>query len=186
MAKLNLASPWVLYYRGTSAMFEHDSEVHVLLDEDNYILKIYVDDPLKADAIAYLMPEERVFGNISLKIEVIPANKLNGRKRALSEYEFKAFQDVFEAAFYKNPAFVFAEEVYLQTNMLCYVVFNKTVVQYFSDDLGSCFGLSSTIYEQLARDIFKPLDGVYYCTNNVYYPSYESSPYSPYMRRTEQ
>lgn len=171
MAKLNLASPWVLYYREVSAMFERDSEVHVLLDEDNYILKIYVEDSLKADAIAYLMPEERVFGNISLKIEVIPANKLNGRKRTLNEYEFKGFQDVFEAAFYKNPAFVFADEVYLQTNMLCYVVFNKIVVQYFSDDLGSCFGLTSTLYEDLARDIFKPLDGVYYCTNNTSYPS---------------
>lgn len=169
MAKLNLAAPWTIYYREVSALFERDSEVHVLLDEENYILKICVEDGIKADAITYLLPEEKVFGNIALKIEVIPANTLNNQRKKLREFKFDNFKTVFENAFYKNPAFIFSEEVYLSTNTLCYVVFNKEVVQYYSDDLGSYFGLTSTLYEDLARDIFKDLDGVYYCTNNARY-----------------
>ena len=48
---------------------------------------------------------------------------------------------------------------------ITYVVFRNEVVQYYTDDLGDYFGMASTLYEDIARDLFSEVDGIYFCTN---------------------
>ena len=162
MAKINLSSPWVQFYHEVQAMFRDDSYVRVIFDEDNLILKLYVDNPETAAALDVLMPTEREFGNVTLKIEVIPANegKITGSFTACDPAQ------LFGAAFQHNMNFSYVRTVHgIMTNPITYVVFRNEVVQYFTDNLGDAHGLRSTLAQDIAKEIFKPFDGVYFCTD---------------------
>ena len=80
MARMKLSPPWCQRYSQIAALFKYDPAVHVIFDEDNYEVKLYVDDDDKAAALTILLPEEYEFGNIKLKIQVVPA-KLTVRTR---------------------------------------------------------------------------------------------------------
>ena len=76
---------------------------------------------------------------------------------------------MFITAFRGNPAYSFTDSVDLRTNRIIYIVFRNVVVQYYNDDLGDYYGQCSTLYQNIAADIFKPIDGVHYCTDKPYY-----------------
>lgn len=163
MARLGLSSPWVLYYKEVSALFENDKEVRVLFDEESCVLKIYVEKSAKAGALMQLLPDEKSFGNVTLKIEVIPANDL---KFLLGRQTKDADVDLICTALEGNKAVSAVKTVrLLYNNVLTYIVFENKVVQYFTDDLGDYFGLRSTLYEDLAREVFGKKDGVFFCTD---------------------
>ena len=138
MPIIKKSAPWVTYYREVDALFEKDEEVFVVLDEENVELKIYVNNQSKASAIQYLMPTEKEFGNVILKIEVIPANGMKIRN-----VDETNILDIVCDAFRENDA------VYMVTGVrsmfdLIYVIFRKEVVQYFDDNLGDINGNCST------------------------------------------
>ena len=154
MARLTLSAPWVIYYRQLDALFSRDEEVKVIFDEDNNEIRLYVDNGSKADALTQLLPVEKEFGNYTLKITVIPGNDVLMAKGSLVE-----------AAFEGNRAFAYSETVQLGTNTMTFIVFIKEVVQYYTDNLGDIHGIHSTLYQDLAEEIFDHIDGVYYCTD---------------------
>lgn len=39
------------------------------------------------------------------------------------------------------------------------------VVQYFNDDLGDAHGVCSTLYQEIAKDVFGEHEGIFFCTN---------------------
>lgn len=155
MSKLGLSSPWVNFYRELEALFAKDPEVKVVYDEEKNDVKLYVDNLAKADALAQLLPVERTFGNITITVTVIPANKEGASKIQL-----------FRTAFEGNGAFNYtasAEGIF--TNPIHYVVFANEVVQYFNDDLSDAHGVRSTLYQDIAEDVFENHESVYFCTN---------------------
>lgn len=157
MSKVGLSSPWVNFYRELEALFAKDPEVKVIYDEEKNDVKLYVDNLAKADALAQLLPIERTFGNITVTITVIPANKETTSKIQL-----------FRTAFEGNGAFCYtatAEGVF--TNPISYVVFENEVVQYFNDDLSDAHGVRSTLYQDIAKEIFENHEGIYFCTDVV-------------------
>lgn len=158
MAIIKKSAPWVTYYREVNELFKKDKKVLVVFDEENVELKIYVDNPAKANAIQYLMPTEKEFGNVTLKIDVIPANG-----KTLRDVNTSNILTIACDAFLDNDA------VYMVTDVrsafdLVYVIFRKEVVQYFDDNLGDINGNCSTLYEVIARDVFKDI-GIKYCTD---------------------
>jgi len=156
MAKLNLSAPWVEFYYEVEAMFKHDPQVHVVYDEDHYELYLYVDEAAKAAALEKLLPAEKEFGNVKLKISVVPANLEN----------VDEIRDIYSVAFYGNPALSFIKNIHgVFANNMKYVVFRKEVVQYWVDDLGDIYGQRSTLYQEIAKDIFEEHDGVFFCTD---------------------
>ena len=165
MARLNLAPGWYIYISELQQMFKYDKEVHIVYDDENYNVKVYVDDSAKATALDDLLPPQKEFGNVILTIEVIPAN-------GFSTYK----QNVFEAAFKNNPVFSFVKTVSgIFPNDLTYVVVNNKVVQYYIDNLGDIYGNRSTLYQDIANNIFTPLEGVFYCTD-IEEPVYTDKP----------
>ena len=154
MSNIKLSSPWVLYYREVEALFAEDPEIKTSLDEATCTLKIYVDNnPDKADALTQLLPEYKKFGNIALMIKVLPSNV-----QATSK------MDLFRKAFRRNPAVSYIETIdgVFKAN---YIVFKNKVVQYDADDLGDINGMHSTLYQDIAQDIFGSEEGIYYCTD---------------------
>ncbi len=158
MAIIKKSAPWVTYYKEVNELFKKDKDVFVVFDEENVELKIYVKDQIKASAIQYLMPTEKEFWNVVLKIDVIPANGKELREVSTSNIVTIACD-----AFRDNDA------VYMVTDVravfdLVYVIFRKEVVQFFDDNIGDINGNCSTLYEVIARDVFKDI-GIKYCTD---------------------
>lgn len=156
MAKFKLSPPWDIYYKQIDAFFQYDREVIVVFDEDAFAINLYVDSPAKAASLCEFLPEEKDFGNVTLAINIIPSNK----------EQTIAYSVPFYAAFYGNPIVESIETIQGPfEHDLVYILFEKTVVQYFTDNLGDYNGFCSTLYENIARDIFNEKEGVFYCTS---------------------
>ena len=181
MATLKMVSPWVNLYHEINAFFKKDPNVTVVYDEEETEVKLYVNGSEKAKALTELLPASRKFGNVTLKVTVIPENEDHScayykpavRYHSNSGYREAAAEEPFTAAFRGNPIFSFANSVNLQTNRIVYVVFKNEVVQYYNDDLGDYYGQCSTLYQNIADDIFKPIDSVHYCTDKPRYDDNE-------------
>lgn len=158
MAIIKKSAPWMTYYREVDALFKKDEEVVVVFDEENLVLKLYVDNQTKAEALGVLMPTEKVFGNVKLTINVIPPNIKSAKINNI---------DTLSIA---SDAFVNNEAVYMVRTVsgilnIVYVIFRKEVVQFFDDNIGDINGNYSTLYETIARDVFNDV-GIRYCTDN--------------------
>lgn len=154
MSKLNISSPWIEYYRKVEAIFGPDPDVTVKFDNDNYVLRLYVKGQDKADAISYILPTEKVFGNVKVSIIVVPDNDF------MNDY-----LSVYHKAFEGNPIVSYMTSVDKSEYKMNYIVFENKVVQFYNDDLGDINGLESTLYEDLAKDLFIDRTGVYFCTD---------------------
>lgn len=178
MAKLKLSSPWVSYYHKVRTMFQNDPFVCVVYDEDDCAINLYVDNGPKAAALETLLPASKEFGtavgsaNVTLHINVIPSNRALSRMKSCKKQmqisedgEEINFEDLFESAFYCNDVYhrtytVFGPYGY---NAI-YVMFRKKVAQYYDDNLADYNGVRSTLYQDLAKEIFEEIPGVFYCT----------------------
>ena len=155
MARFNLSPPWIIFYKEVSALFEKDPEVNVVYHNENYEIKLYVDNQEKAEAITKLLPATKTFGNVVLKITVVPANKTGESKI-----------DLFRKAFEGNEAVSFISSIDgILSNPINYVVFVKEVIQYYTDDLSDAYGMRSTLYQDIAKDVFGEQEGIFFCTD---------------------
>lgn len=154
-ADLALSSPWVQYANALRAFFGEDPDIDFEFDEDENKVTMRVGNQEKADALMELLPAEKEFGNVKLTIDIVPAD---GESRSDAE--------LVAAALYGNPILSFIRTVDgVMSNRLTYVVFAKKVVQYFNDNLGDIFGNRNTLYQDLAKEIFGDLEGVYFGTD---------------------
>ena len=157
MATIRLSAPWYTYYQELEILFRRDPEVRVLYDDEAKEISLYVDNSVKAFALTELLPTEKTFGNIVLKIMVIPKNGVTAPKSKLL---------LFEDAFRGNPSVSYTKKMdSMGAFDFCYIVFRHEVVQYFNDNLGDVNGMCSTLYENIARRIFGNRDNVYFCTD---------------------
>ncbi len=164
MAKIGLSSPWVLYYHEIEAFFKEDPEVTVVFDEGKYELKLYVDSQTKVEALGQMLPTEKKFGNVTLKVFIIPSNNIKFKNFKLS---LKSTLDLVRNAFENNNAVKEIVEITIYENPIIYVIFKPEVIQYFTDSLDDAHGLRSTLMQDMAEEIFEWIDGVYYCTDKV-------------------
>ena len=152
--KTKLSPPWIEYYRKLEAMFGPDPDIKVEFDEDEMHIKLYVESHEKATALDELLPVQKDFGNVSVFIEVIPAN--DEPKRI----------DYIKRAFEGNPAFSYATTIEgIMSNPISYVVFKPEVVQIWSDNLSDVNGLTSTLMAEIAKEIIGQDDGIFFCTD---------------------
>lgn len=158
MAKLNQSAPWVTYVSELEQMFKYDNEVHVVYAEEEYTVQLFVEEGMKASALRELLPEEKTFGDVKLSIVIVPANGV-----------FIPTTDddnLFYFALRGNGAFAFTKVISgILSNDIIYVVFKNKVVQYFDDNLGDIYGQRSTLYQEIAKNLFNKIDGVFYCTD---------------------
>jgi len=154
MANMKLSPPWAIFYREVQVLFGDDPEIHVVYDEEKEIIKLFVENPEKAELLARLLPTKKTFGRVSVDLQVIPAD---GKELITDDLE-NVDASVFENVFKGNPAFAYAKTFpNLFGTLVTYVVFEPVVVQFYTDDISDIDGKRSTLYEYLAKDIF---DGV--------------------------
>ena len=151
---IKLSPPWVQKYHQLQAMFKLDSDINVILEDTD--IKLYVEDPDKAAALEETLVTEYNFGNVVTHINIIPANKP-------SKYSI-AFTGI-GRALYGNKAVADYVETDTVLGHYTYIIFKKEVVQYYTDDLGDAYGVRSTLYQDIAKEIFEPTACVFFCTN---------------------
>lgn len=159
---LKLLSPWQVWYRDVDALFKEDPEVRVVFDNDTYELTLYVDNEDKADALAQLMPMEKQFGNVVVKVLVVPCNT-SGKKVSVP---LNPRANLYARALKGNGALSDIQVVSgIMVNDIIYVIFKKCVVQYYIDNLGDAYGNRSTLYQDIATNVFEKTEGICFCTN---------------------
>lgn len=153
--RLKLSSPWNTYVRQVKAMFGKDPEIDIEYSEDDMELKLFVRNFLKADALQTLMPDCKEFGNVVLKIMVVPPNKMKCDTDVLIKHAFEG-----------NP--VFKDAVMIRpegtSNPFTYAVFANSTVQMWNDNLADPNGLVTTLYQDVAQEVLDLPKGVYCCT----------------------
>jgi hypothetical protein len=154
MAKL--AAPWIIYANKIEAMFKEDKDIKFEYDNDKKVITLRVNENDKAEALAKLLPAQKNFGDVILEIKVIPANEVCQKS-----------MDLFRRAFKGNPAISQITSVDTLWGTLGFVVFKPKVIQYYNDAMFDLNGVKSTIYEDLARDLFGENGGIYYCTEKI-------------------
>ena len=157
MEKTKLSPPWWEYYHKLVCLFSRDPEIKIIFDDaDSNIIKIYVDNQAKADALAKVLPTEKEFGNVILKIEIIPSDNAN------------SVAALYRTIFAGNPIL---SEVYEVTEpgapKFTYVVFEPEIVQFYDDNLMDLHGNITTLHQNVAPDVFGETPGVYFCTDLV-------------------
>ena len=185
--KFELYSPWALYYQKLQAFFKQDKDVKVLFDNGTPEIALYVQGERKAAALDALLPDSIGFGNVTLLITVVPANWNSGKYVKISSQQLKspvafnlqATADLIASALEGNGAVheivEFADGEGLPERT--YVMFDKEVVQYKTDEIDSLYGYCSTLYEDIAREIFGNLTpAVMFNTTNL-----TTSYYTPTM-----
>lgn len=150
-----LSPPWITFYKKIVALFKDDPRVRIDFNNEDYTLKLFVEGEAKAEALTRLLPTEKEFGNVVVKVEVIPANLVEDNPVAL-----------YEAAFEGNPVLSYTKSVSgFMVDNINYVVFKKKVVQFYNDALDDINGNETTLYEDIAKDVFTGSDMVFFCTD---------------------
>ena len=107
MKELNISSPWVIFCKEVDALFKNDPDVMVDYNGEGTRVVVRVEGAEKADALSKLLPRSRTFGNVTVRVEVIPANMVEENK-----------VDLFRKAFEGNPAMSFIQSTPLYC-LLC-------------------------------------------------------------------
>lgn len=150
---LKLSTPWCTYYEEMKAMFGKDPDITIQYDDEEKVITLRVADSAKADALSMILPMEKVFGNVTVQVKVVPANTLKTRV------------DAYTAAFRNNPVLSYIQTVESPFGRFSFAVFAKEVVQFYNDDISDLNGLESTLYEDIARDIFEGESSMLFCTD---------------------
>ena len=158
MARIKMSAPWDVFYREINELFKEDPDIKVVYDEETKEIKLYVKSNAKATALCEVLPSEMTYGNVSQKITIVSANGLSKKVNTTA--------NDFATVFNGNPVMEYIETVGsgVFSNPITYVVFKNQVVQYFNDDIGDVYGQCSTLYQDIAKDVFGEVEGVYFCT----------------------
>lgn len=158
--RTKLSPPWVEYIHKLEALFDPDPQIAFNLDMDNMTVTLAGNNGDKNTALLKLLPSEKTFGNVVLHI------RIDG---PISNLAFPTPMALFDTAFKGNPVYAYSvapnDEAWFFS--MTYVVFKNCVVQFFNDNLNDCHGLVSTLYQDIAKEIFEDanLNGVYYNTD---------------------
>lgn len=158
-----LTPPWYIYQKQVKALFEHDPQIIVgeIYQQENgkdFAFDIEVRNHEKFLALDRLLIRFKLFGNVALSINLFDEENADGG----------APIDICRALFDGNPIVESIEDIVdLAGTHHGFVVFAPKVVQYYADDLRDINGNETTLAQDIAREMFKDLDGVNYCTGQV-------------------
>jgi hypothetical protein len=152
-----LCPPWITYRNEVEMLFEQDPEVSVSKvtpsEDRNQIMSISSKNIGKMRAISMLIPTKISFGNVNLNI------KFNIIDNCAT------VADIYRSAFAGNPALEeIIENVPAGKVKFIYLLFQKKVVQFWNDNAGDPYGNIATLYQEIANNVCKKYENVYFCT----------------------
>lgn len=138
------SAPWIGHCRKMQAFFAGDEDVYVgTFDPTDNSVKVYVRGSDKAEAIGGFLKSEVEFGGVKLRVNVVPDNDAA-----------PTTEEMLIRAFGGNPLFAGTAVEEEHGGIVTYAVFEPEAVQYWNDNIGSCYGVETYTAEDVARDIF--------------------------------
>ena len=159
--RMKTAYPWVIYYRKLCCLFNPDPDIEIQYNngEKYPAIRIYVKSIDKANALCRLLPEEKDFGNVTLKIIIVPPSTDDVSKA-----------DLIACAFRDNPVFEGVKTLSTPGGTDYFAMFIKEVVQYDADDISDWYRQQSTLYQDIAKEILGEEENLHYCTDKYEEP----------------
>lgn len=152
---LKLSSPWYTFYSDMEALFKNDKDIMMDFNDEDMVITMRVTGQAKAEALAQILPDEVEFGNIVVKIIIKPSNL----------EEKVSYVKLFQQAFMGNDVLKNAVELNTPMGDFYYAIFKKEVVQYYNDQMNDINGNRTTLYENIAKEVFRPEIKMFYCTS---------------------
>jgi len=154
--RLKLSPPWNTYWSEVNGLFAADAQIKVSpLEETDggYVMKIYVDDQDKYVALTNILPQKKVYGNVTLDIQLIPADA--SLAAPLPKSITEDILDCYETALKDTGRMVGKELVQVPGGAeIGYVITECGVYQFFNDDLTTLYGWKTITIEDLFKDVF--------------------------------
>ena len=148
-----LSPPWVVWAEKLKALFAADPAVGVAYDDASRAATVRVEGAAKAEAISRLLPEEVGFGNVALRVRVVPANAAADAAATL------------RAAFGGNPAVADVLELPGPLgNPVAFAVFAREPVDVPCDNAADPAGAKTLLMEEIAREVLGDRAGAFLCT----------------------
>lgn len=154
--RLKMSPPWITYINELIALFDGDPQIAFNINEQAPSVTIATNNGDKATILERLLPYQKQFGNVTLNITI------DGPR---SNRAFVSNEELFNILFDHNPALSYVISIEGIITSFTYVVFKNKVVQFFNDNLNDINGLISTLYQDIAADIFKEANLVGVCFN---------------------
>ena len=144
---IKLSAPWDIYFRKLEALFKQDPQIRIEYDREDVIIKLYVESIDKANALNLLLPSEKIFGNITLTIKIIPVNKPNNAH-------------IVDTAFKDNPVYKGMKSYQINETTFNYALFTDKAAHYYTDDFFEYQGKTAALYNSIAKDVLNEIDNV--------------------------
>ena len=155
--RVALSPPWETYVKELKELFRYDKDVKVLYDRENGTVNVYVDEKYKAEALTELLNDKIDFGSATLIVNVIPSNRTTAYGKS---------RDNWMTAFRDNSALTDIEYITYPFGAFTYLLWTLEPAQFFNDNLGDFYGNKTMLFEDIAKDVFKPASGVCHCTES--------------------
>lgn len=152
-----LAPPWDIYMAKLQHLFLKDPQISITRPDSPFNIHVTCSldtPPKKVMALKAILPETINIGGQNITITVAYED---------TKLTDMTVSEAMKNAFAGNNAVVDVRTVDDGPIHSVHVVFKKEVVQYYSDNIADLHGNTSTLYEDLARDVLMP-PGVFYCT----------------------
>lgn len=165
--KLKMSPPWDGYMNMLASFFKGDTRVRVGSCDGRRVGTIEVFDGDMYQALEQVLNKKLRFGNVVLRIDIVPANCLRGKGDVLNIKE-RDYTDLaaLKVVLSKNPAFakIISRKTELGNFVFC--MFKPVVLMWYNDNLGSPYKQTTSVYEDAALHVFKDC-GVSFATEPV-------------------
>jgi len=148
-----MSPPWIEHFEKIRTLFAADPDVSCRYDDGAKTATLRVRGQRKADAIAALVPARVAFGNVELKISVVPANVAQDAA------------DLLRTAFAGNSALVGVETFDGPFDEpVVFAAFDRAPVDVPCDNMADPAGMKTMLLEHVARDVIGANVGAFLCT----------------------
>ena len=121
MARIKLSPPWITYYNELNCLFKEDPDIIVIYDEENNEIKLCVDNNEKVCALSGILPTEKDFGTVTMKITVVPSNGFTKPDESKMQ---EIYTNPYAIAFEGNPVLSYVKQIdTIIMGKITYVVF---------------------------------------------------------------
>lgn len=161
-----LSPPWTTFRHKVEELFARDPGVRVDVSGESTAtpeIKLRVQKPAKAAALARLLPAGRAYCGVTVQIAVVPADEAFALPKA-PEGGFELANAAFEG---NGAAAAIRQMSGGAFRGLAYVAFKPEVVQFFNDDLSDINGNWSGLYAGIAKEVCGDAAfnaGILFCT----------------------
>lgn len=156
--KVKLSPPWVGHMSMLASFFKGDKRVRIgSVEGRTGIIEVFCNDMYQA--LSLVLRQKIRFGNVTLNINLVPSNGMKLKTKEMSDL------DALKVVLKKNPAFDKIRTTKDGPMQFVTALFKPVVLQWYNDNIGNPWKLTTSIFESEANKVFKGELGICWSTS---------------------